>query len=214
MANPGPMANGVDEKLAANYAALEQERENLQKLKAEMEKSFQTQLKQQVQQQVAAQVPLKVKEKIEKSKHPHDFVGINAREKLTWTCHDDSVGDILKNAGTFLHLADSGVGMVESKELLPEKTSEDGLAEIDQQIATKTKRLRETWERIHTKIRKTRAKYKAIATLRHKRLKYEKKLKSQIKSGEVKRAKKEEIKGLKYIDDEAEEDMADDGDYR
>jgi len=101
-------------------------------------------------------------------------VAVDQKEVKTAQAIMKEFDAMYKSARKFAGLTSRDIGMLEDTDLLPDKTSDNGYAELQKNIETKTKRLEEKWKRIVTSMHKTRVVYSDIQKLRHTRLRYKK----------------------------------------
>jgi len=200
------MDTGLD---TSNRTALDEEEiEKLRSQNQHLRSSFDAQLQQQLQlqtQQLQQQFTTAVNAKLQTSKHPHDFIAVDAKEAHTAKELNLSIDALLKQVQTFSDLQPEEVGMLQSDELLPEKPSDGGYTEVRRRIRKRCGVMREKWAVMASDIVQLRDDIKKMQSQRHLERKYEKHNDvAKKRSAKFKKAR-EQIKQLKYIDDEAEE---------
>jgi len=149
----------------------------------------------------------KANDKAQQSKHPHDFIGVDAKEQEVARQLTTTINNLVKEVAKLTSLQFTDVGIVEDTTLLPEKTSDGGLEEIDKNIKSKSAEQRKRWSRILKHMRRLRKDYTDIQKLRHRKIKYRRKHKSAAKKQEKIKAAKNTALVMKFADDEAEEDL-------
>jgi hypothetical protein len=153
----------------------------------------------------AEQLQVQLTDALKQSKHPHDFIAVAEEEKTKADALSTSLAGVIAKVNEFAGLDATMLGMLECKDIIPEKTSEEGLIELEKNIQVKSIEMAKACERIYTRLNKLPLKYQDIQKLKHKHVKYVEKHTKDAKVERRKKRKRQELAESRY-DDKSEEE--------